>query len=47
LAGVDHLPTTYNREQQAFTKGEPEWGAISPTNSNASSRCTTLQRLPR
>jgi beta-alanine--pyruvate transaminase len=27
LAGVDHLPTTYNREHQAFTKGEPEWGA--------------------
>jgi beta-alanine--pyruvate transaminase len=27
LAGVDHLPQTYNREQQAFTKGEPEWGA--------------------
>jgi len=27
LAGVDHLPTTYNREQQAFTRGEPEWGA--------------------
>lgn len=26
LAGVDHLPTTYNREQQAFSKGEPEWG---------------------
>ena len=26
LAGVDHLPHTYNREQQAFTKGEPEWG---------------------
>ena len=26
LAGVDHLPTTYNRESQAFTKGEPEWG---------------------
>jgi len=26
LAGVDHLPATYNREQQAFTKGEPEWG---------------------
>ena len=25
-AGVDHLPTTYNREHQAFTKGEPEWG---------------------
>ncbi|MGI8525041.1 MAG: aspartate aminotransferase family protein [Pseudolabrys sp.] len=27
LAGVDHLPTTYNRERQAFSKGEPEWGA--------------------
>jgi len=27
LAGVDHLPTTYNRTEQAFTKGEPEWGA--------------------
>ena len=26
IAGVDHLPHTYNREQQAFTKGEPEWG---------------------
>src|SRR5690349_21458032 len=27
LAGVDHLPQTYSREHQAFTKGEPEWGA--------------------
>ena len=27
LAGVDHLPATYNREHQAFTKGEPQWGA--------------------
>ena len=27
LAGVDHLPTTYNREQQAFSVGEPDWGA--------------------
>jgi beta-alanine--pyruvate transaminase len=26
IAGTDHLPATYNREQQAFTKGEPEWG---------------------
>src|SRR5262249_24924942 len=24
--GVDHLRHTYNREHQAFTKGEPEWG---------------------
>ncbi len=27
LTGVDHLPATYNREQQAFSKGEPDWGA--------------------
>ncbi len=27
LTGVDHLPHTYNRQEQAFTKGEPEWGA--------------------
>jgi beta-alanine--pyruvate transaminase len=26
LAGVDHLPATYNRAEQAFSKGEPEWG---------------------
>jgi beta-alanine--pyruvate transaminase len=27
LVGVDHLPATYSREHQAFTKGEPDWGA--------------------
>src|SRR5690606_27431005 len=27
LSGVDHLSHTYNREKQAFTRGEPEWGA--------------------
>ena len=27
LAGVDHLPHTYNREHQAFSRGEPAWGA--------------------
>jgi beta-alanine--pyruvate transaminase len=27
LAGIDHLPATYSRKHQAFTKGEPEWGA--------------------
>ncbi len=27
LTGVDHLPHTYNRDTQAFTKGEPESGA--------------------
>ena len=26
LAGVDHLQSTYNRAEQAFTVGEPEWG---------------------
>jgi len=26
LAGVDHLPHTYNRGEQAFSRGEPEWG---------------------
>ena len=27
LAGVDHLTHTYDRSQQAFSKGEPAWGA--------------------
>ncbi|MEQ9527820.1 MAG: aminotransferase class III-fold pyridoxal phosphate-dependent enzyme, partial [Parvibaculaceae bacterium] len=27
LAGTDHLPHTYNRAEQAFTVGEPDWGA--------------------
>lgn len=27
LGGVDHLPSTYNRAEQAFSVGEPEWGA--------------------
>ena len=27
LAGVDHLPNTYNRAEQAFSIGEPDWGA--------------------
>ena len=27
LAGVDHLQATYNRAEQAFTKGEPDYGA--------------------
>ncbi|MGO9005263.1 MAG: aspartate aminotransferase family protein [Beijerinckiaceae bacterium] len=26
FAGVDHLPATYNRAEQAFCKGEPDWG---------------------
>src|ERR1700734_1023324 len=26
LTGVDHLPSTYDREKQAFSKGEPEYG---------------------
>ncbi|MEL7302462.1 MAG: aspartate aminotransferase family protein [Pseudomonadota bacterium] len=27
LTGVDHMKATYNREKQAFSVGEPEWGA--------------------
>jgi beta-alanine--pyruvate transaminase len=27
LAGVDHLPHTHSLEHNAFTRGEPEWGA--------------------
>lgn len=27
LPGVDHLPATYSRAHQAFTRGQPEWGA--------------------
>jgi beta-alanine--pyruvate transaminase len=27
FAGVDHLSSTYNRAEQAFSAGEPEWGA--------------------
>jgi beta-alanine--pyruvate transaminase len=27
LAGVDHLPHTHNLEHNAFTKGQPSWGA--------------------
>ncbi len=26
LVGVDHIPATYNKAKQAFTKGEPDWG---------------------
>jgi beta-alanine--pyruvate transaminase len=27
MTGVDHLPHTYNRAEQAFSVGQPEWGA--------------------
>jgi beta-alanine--pyruvate transaminase len=27
LSGVDHLPHTHNLEKNAFSRGEPEWGA--------------------
>src|SRR3954464_1198445 len=27
LTGVDHLPATYDRDKQAFSKGEPDYGA--------------------
>src|SRR5579864_9783128 len=27
LNGVDHMPQTYDREKQAYSRGEPHWGA--------------------
>jgi beta-alanine--pyruvate transaminase len=27
LTGIDHLPSTYNRSKQAFSKQEPDWGS--------------------
>ena len=27
LTGVDHMPHTHDRSKQAFSRGEPEWGA--------------------
>src|SRR5260221_474253 len=27
LAGVDHLPHTYNASEMAFSRGQPKWGA--------------------
>jgi beta-alanine--pyruvate transaminase len=27
LQGTDHLPSTYNRSKQAFSRQEPDWGA--------------------
>ena len=47
LAGVDHLPATYNRERQAFTKGERTGAATWPTTSNASSRARRLHHRSR
>ena len=27
LPGVDHLPATFNLQEQAFSRGQPQWGA--------------------
>ena len=47
FAGVDHLPSTYNRAKQAFTKGEPEWGAHLADELEKSRACTMPRRLPQ
>ena len=47
IAGVDHLPSTYNRAEQAFTSASRSGAAISPTSSSAWSRCTTPRPSPR
>jgi beta-alanine--pyruvate transaminase len=46
LAGVDHLPATYNREHRLSPKASPTGARIWPTISNASSRCTMLRPSP-
>ena len=28
LSGVDHLPHTHNIEKNAFSRGQPKWGAL-------------------
>ncbi len=38
LTGVDHIPATYNKAKQAFTKGEPEWGNRNPRRTDAHHR---------
>ena len=46
LTGVDHLPATYDRDKQAFTKGEPEWGAHLADELSGSSTCTMPRPSP-
>ena len=46
LPAVDHLPHTHNLEKNAYSKGQPAWGAHWPKNSNASSRCMTRPPSP-
>ena len=46
LTGVDHLPATYDREKQAFSKGEPEYGAHFADELERSSICTAPTPSP-
>jgi hypothetical protein len=46
LAGVDHLPHTYDRDKQAFSKGEPEYGAHFAESWSAWSICTAPPPSP-
>ena len=46
LVGVDHLAATYNRDKQAYSVGEPEWGAELAEELSRSSRCTMPRPSP-
>ena len=47
LAGVDHLPHTYNRKEQAFTRASRSGARIWRTSSSVSWRCMTPRPSPR
>src|SRR4051794_27539068 len=44
INGVDHLPHTYNRAEQAYSRGEPKWAAPSPERSRPLWRCLMPRR---
>jgi beta-alanine--pyruvate transaminase len=46
LTGVDHLPHTHLPGKNAFTRGQPEHGASSPTSWSGSWRCTGPRPWP-
>lgn len=46
LAGVDHIPHTYNRKEQAYAKEASPTTATMPMSWNAWWPCTMPQPLP-
>jgi beta-alanine--pyruvate transaminase len=45
-AGVDHLPHTHDLASNAFSRGQPAWGAHLADELERSSRCTTPRPSP-